>query len=208
MEATEGPARGLSYTSIAKWYVLRVHARREKWIANALRTIGNTVCLPLHGSLRQWSDRRTRIDVPVFPGYVFCQFNSATGAQIFQVPGVLSILGSGGRATPIEPEEVQALQVLERAKVSADPWPCLKAGDWVVIESGALDGLIGILQDSRKSARVVVSVSLLNRAVAVEVDRASVRPISPPKYASPCSLTAVAGRPSDCSVLRQPGTII
>jgi transcription antitermination factor NusG len=185
MQVCEGSAREPNDMQDAPWYVLQVHTRREKWIAHALRTSGKTVCLPLQDSLREWSDRRTRVELPLFPGYVFCQFDLASGASIFEVPGVLSIVGSGGRGIAIEPEEAQALQALERAKVSVDPWPCLKAGDWVVVESGALYGLIGILLDSRKTARVVVSMTLLNRAVAVEVDRAAVKPVKQPKQYAP-----------------------
>jgi hypothetical protein len=76
---------------------------------------------------------------------------------------------------PLEPDEVQSLRVLERVKVQVDSQPFLYVGDWVVIEGGPLDGLIGILKGNRNSTRVIVSVGLLQRSVAVELDRASVR---------------------------------
>ena len=159
----------------SSWYVLRVHSRREKWIAQGLRTAGHEVCLPLTSSRRRWSDRSKNIEWPIFPGYVFCQFDTGDRVPILQTPGVLSILGTAGKAMPLAPEEVQSLRVLERATVQVDSQPFLYVGDWVVIEGGPLDGLIGILKGNRKSTRVIVSVGLLQRSVAVELDRASVR---------------------------------
>jgi transcription antitermination factor NusG len=174
----DGRTSGVTLVSAepqTSWYVLRVHSRREKWIARGLRTAGHEVCLPLTSSLRRWSDRSKNVDWPIFPGYVFCQFESRNRVPVLQTPGVLSILGIAGKAVPLEPYEVQSLQVLERATVRVDSQPFLYVGDWVAIEGGPLDGLIGILKDSRKSTRVIVSVSLLQRSVAVELDRASVR---------------------------------
>jgi transcription antitermination factor NusG len=152
-----------------------VYTRREKWVAEALRTAGYEVCLPLQSDLRRWSDRRRLIEWPIFLGYVFCSFDGRDRVPIVQTPGVLEILGNGGKAIPLEAEEVQALRVLERAKAQVDPWPYLKTGDWVVIEGGPLDGLTGIIKDSRKSVQLIVSVGLLQRSVAVEIDRAFVR---------------------------------
>jgi len=159
----------------ASWFVLRVHSRREKWIAQGLRSAGHQVCLPLTSSPRRWSDRSKNIEWPIFPGYVFCQFESRNRVPILQIPGVLSILGVAGKAMPLEPDEVQSLQVLERATVQVDSQPFLYVGDWVVIHGGPLDGLIGILKGNRKSTRVIVSVGMLQRSVAVELDRSAVR---------------------------------
>jgi transcription antitermination factor NusG len=163
------------------WYVVQVHSRREKWVANTLGTVANEVCLPLQAVDRRWSDRQKSIEVPVFPGYVFALFDIREKPRILSVPGVLALLGSGSRAIPLDRQEIQALQVLERTKVQVQQWPFLRAGDWVVMDGGPLDGLVGFLQESRKATRVVVSVNLLHRSVAAEVDRAFVRPTNPPK---------------------------
>lgn len=167
--------------SSGSWFAVRVRARRERSVAEGLKNLGFAVCLPLQSSFRRWSDRRKRVEIPIFEGYTFCRFEVADRSKILGTPGVISILGSRGRPTPIEPAELLALQVLERAKVAVRPWPYLKAGDSVIIDGGALDGLVGVLQQAKKSTHVVVSVGLMQRSVAVEIDRAFVRPISPLK---------------------------
>ncbi|MDP8989499.1 MAG: hypothetical protein M3N41_05380, partial [Acidobacteriota bacterium] len=123
---------GSASATTPPWYVLRVHTRREKWIAEGLRNAGYEVCLPLQRNRRRWSDRSGIVERPIFPGYVFCSFDRRDRGPIVRMSGVLEILGNGGKAAPLAPEEVQALRVLERAKVPVDPWPYLKTGDWVV----------------------------------------------------------------------------
>lgn len=189
MSKSEVSGRAASATVSCAWYVLQVHARRERWVSNWLIREGYEVCLPLRSSFRQWSDRNQRIESPVFSGYVFCKFDILQRTSILQTPGVLSILGNKGQAIPLELAELQALQVLERAKVEVLPWPFLKAGDCVMIAGGPLDGLVGILENYKKSARVVVSIGLLQRSVAVEIERSAVKPINPRKR-GPSSATA------------------
>jgi len=89
-------------------------------------------------------------------------------------------LGCGRQAMPLDPEEVCALQALERAKAAVEPWPFVKAGEWVCITHGALEGLTGMVVKCKKGLRVVVSVALLQRSVAVEVDRLQIRPTKSP----------------------------
>ena len=193
MNVCEGSGREPSYRDDVSWFALQVHTRREKWIAHALRASGKTVCLPLQYNVKEWSDRRMRVELPLFPGYVFCQIDHTSGPSVFEVPGVLSIVGSAARGIPIDPEEAKALQVLELARVNVEPWPCLKTGDRVIVEGGALDGLVGILLESKKNARVVVSMTLLNRAVAVEVDRAAIRPVTPFKQYASVRVPVISG---------------
>src|SRR5579871_5208373 len=162
------------------WYVLQVCPRREKWIADALRTKEYQVCLPLNFDRRQWSDRRKIVEVPVFPGYIFCEFDSNLQNPILETPGVFSILRTGRKPTPLEPDELQALRVLERAEVPMEPWPYLAVGDRVVVVGGVLDSLTGVLQNVKKVTRVVISVNLLQRAVSVEVPREFVKPLDEP----------------------------
>jgi transcription antitermination factor NusG len=117
--------------------------------------------------------------LPLFPGYVFCRLQPSSRLPVLTTPGVVSIIGSGKTPQPVEPEELAAIQSLVRSGMPAIPWPFLKAGERVRIEHGALVGIEGILTAVKKESRVVLSVTLLQRSVAVEVDRNFIRPILP-----------------------------
>ena len=160
------------------WFAIYVQARHEKSVVSILHIKGYETCLPVVRSKREWSDRDKWLDVPAFPGYVFCRFEAERRSPILATPGVVSVVGSRQAPIAVEPEEMDSLLKLERAKHNAQAWPYLETGEKVRIEGGSLHGLTGILADCSKPARVVVSVSLLQRSVAVEVDRARVSPVS------------------------------
>lgn len=167
---------------MVSWFALYVRSRHEKVVATLLRMKGFETCLPLVKSLRQRVDREKWIDVPAFPGYVFCEFDSTHRAPIASTSGVVSVVSAGKDLLQVEPHEILRLQALERISPVVEPWPYLAAGQEVRIEGGPFDGLTGFLTDCRKVTRVVVSLSLLLRSVAVEVDRARVVPVLPSKF--------------------------
>jgi transcription antitermination factor NusG len=148
-------------------------------VAASLRSKGFEELLPLYRSRNRWSDRVKDVDLPLFPGYVFCRLQPSSRLPVLTTPGVVSIIGSGKTPQPVEPEELAAIQSLVRSGMPAIPWPFLKAGERVRIEHGALVGIEGILTAVKKESRVVLSVTLLQRSVAVEVDRNFIRPILP-----------------------------
>jgi len=162
------------------WFAVYVQTKHEKVVASMLKTKGFNICLPLTRTLRKWSDRRKEVEAPVFPGYVFCEFNPERRTPLLQTAGVVRILGAGKDVIPLEPAEITALRTLERTKVPVEPWPFLNKGQWVRIEAGPLTGLTGVVADSKSGFRVVVSVSLLQRSVAVEVNRSQVSPANSP----------------------------
>lgn len=161
------------------WFAVYVQPRHEKTVASMLRNKGHEICLPIIRTRREWCDRTKWLDLPAFPGYLFCQFEAERRTPILSTPGVVGIVGAGKMPIPIGQEEIDSLVTLERTNALAEPWPYLEMGQPVRIEGGALDGLSGILCDCRKPARVVVSVALLHRSVAVEVDRERVIPVRP-----------------------------
>jgi transcription antitermination factor NusG len=148
-------------------------------VAASLRSKGFEELLPLYRSRNRWSDRVKDVDLPLFPGYVFCRLQPSSRLPVLTTPGVVSIIGSGKTPQPVEPEELADFQSLVRSGMPAIPWPFLKAGERVRIEHGALVGIEGILTAVKKESRVVLSVTLLQRSVAVEVDRNFIRPILP-----------------------------
>ena len=182
-------------TGMFDWFALYVQSRHEKAVAQALAARGFESCLPLTRTLRDWSDRRVVVEEPVFPGYVFCKFDSNVRTPILRTTGVVRILGVGKELVPLEKEELGALQVLERTKVPVEQWPFVGEGDRVRIEGGPLDGLAGVVTKCKGGLRVLVSVFLLQRSVAVEVGRCRIRRTdSSPARKSPTAAPLAAGR--------------
>jgi transcriptional antiterminator NusG len=127
------------------------------------------------------------VDAPLFPGYVFCQFDALNRLPVLVTPGVLSVVGRGRIPVPVEDSEIDAIQRVVSSGLQAKPWPYLEVGQQVRIQDGALSGLEGILISFRGSRRIVVSVSLLCRSVSLEIERSGVCPIQPMR-------TALVGR--------------
>lgn len=159
------------------WYALQVRPRHEKITAWALRNKGFEDFLPLYTAVRRWSDRMKEVEEPLFTRYVFCRFGLEDKLAILTTPGVNSIVGIGKNPMPVEPNEMSALQAIVRSGAPAVPWPFLRVGETVRIDAGPLSGLEGILLDFRNQRRLIVSVTLLQRAVAVEVKRLWVTPM-------------------------------
>jgi len=156
------------------WYALRVKGRHEKKTAVLLQDKGYEYFLPLFTSTRHWSDRIKEIEFPLFPGYLFCRFGPHERVPILKTSGVLSIVGIGTMPTPVDPGEIAGIQAIVRSELPVQPWPFLQIGQRVRIDSGALCGLQGIIVHVKSQTRLVVSLTLLQRSVAVEIDSARV----------------------------------
>jgi transcription antitermination factor NusG len=133
--------------------------------------------LPVYRSRRRWSDRTQELDLPLIPGYVFCRFDLTNRMPILKTPGVVQIVGAGKKPEPVDEIEMQSLITAVEAGVHLQLWPFLKAGQRVSIEEGPLRSLEGILVSTKGKDQLILSVSLLQRSVAVAVDRRWIRPI-------------------------------
>lgn len=161
-------------TTDARWMAVRVRSRFEKIAAEALSQRGYEYFLPLIRSTRTWSDRVKRLDLPLFPGYLFCRFSLQNRVPVLECPGVMQIVGIGKTPVPVDDGEITALQAVVQSGLPLAPCDFLQVGERVRIRSGALADVEGILMEVRKHHRIVVSVSLLRRSVAVELDREAV----------------------------------
>src|SRR5580700_32391 len=161
------------------WFALRVKSRSEKIVSTIARNKGFEEFLPLYQSRRRWSDRFKSVDVPLFPGYMFCRLNPEFRLPLLTIPGVLSFVGIGKVPVPIDDAEIDTIQRTLGAGLLAEPYPFLEVGQRVRLAEGPLAGLEGLLVEVRKQHRILVSVSLLKRSVAVEIDRHWVRPLDP-----------------------------
>jgi transcription antitermination factor NusG len=133
--------------------------------------------LPLYESVRRWKDRRVKLGLPLFPGYVFVHMPLRERLRVLQVPGVAKLVGFGGMPTALPEGEIEALRMSLENGVRAKPHPYLTMGRRVRVDSGPLAGLQGILVRRRKEARFVVSVDLISRSMAVEIDEADLKPV-------------------------------
>ncbi len=158
------------------WYALTVAPRKEKVTAQTLQRAGFEGFLPLYSSERFWSDRIKTLEKPLFPGYVFCRFDMRVRPAILRTPGVVSIVSFGKTPEPVDDGEVAALQSVCRSGLAATPWPTPEVGSKVRLHEGPLRGLEGILVEDKKT-RLVLSLTLLQRSVAVEIDRAWIEPV-------------------------------
>ena len=163
-----------------KWYALHVHARKEQLVASQLQTRNLECFLPTYKSLRKWSDRTKEIRQALFPGYVFCRFDYENRQPVVMTTGVTQVVGTGKVAIPIADPEIQALQGAVSSGIPAQPWPYLRTGEYVQVNYGHLTGLQGILVNFKGNHRVVLSVTLLQRSLALEVELDWLSPLTEP----------------------------
>jgi transcription termination/antitermination protein NusG len=159
------------------WFALRVKSRCEKMVASIAHQKGFEEFLPLYQSRRRWSDRYKSVELPLFPGYVFCKLAIERRLPLLTVPGVLHFVGIGRMPAPMDPAEIAAIQTAIQSGLSTEPWPFLAVGQRVKLEAGPLAGMEGFLEEVRKEHRLIVSVTLLQRSVAVEIERDWARPL-------------------------------
>ena len=166
--------------SHARWFALSVRANRESVVADILQSKGYEVFSPVYRSRRVWSDRIKELDLPLFAGYIFSRFDLAQRtAPVLTTPGVVRVIGFGGRAVPLDEQEIEAVRTIVNSGVPAQPLSHFSSGDKVRIMHGPLAGLEGTLIEAKKRHQLVVSISLLQRSVSVDIDRAWVQPVLP-----------------------------
>ena len=163
------------------WYALQVRSRKENYVAAHILGQGFECLLPTYKSIRQWSDRKKELEQPLFPGYLFCRFDFQARRPLITIPGVLQILGNGRIGIPVSDDEISALRLAVTSGMPKQPWPYLEVGQRVRVNYGTLTGLEGILVNVKGNHRVILSVTLLQRSVAMEVDTAWLSPVTETK---------------------------
>ncbi len=159
-------------TEEPNWYAVHTVARHEKRVAQQLQEAGVVNFLPLMQQIRQWSDRRMAVEVPLFSCYAFVRMaqTAQERLRVLRTPGVLSFVGSERVGTPIPSQEIENLQKAIREKLPCAVHPFVQAGKRVRIRGGVLNGLEGILMEQPGSKRLVVSVELLRKSVCIQVE--------------------------------------
>jgi transcription antitermination factor NusG len=173
---TEFVKRDTGISSQLPWFALQVRSQREGSVADHLDGKGYELFLPLYKCRKRWSDRVKEVEAPLFPGYLFCRFDPYDRLPVLKTPWVLQIVGFNNAPAPVDEEEISAVRTLVSSGVPTQPWPFVEIGDRVRIEGGPFHGVVGILSQFKDHRRLVVSITLLQRSVAVEIDSAMVTP--------------------------------
>ena len=152
-----------------QWYAAYTSANHEKRVAQQLQSRTVEHFLPVYESVRRWKDRRVRLQLPLFPGYVFVRLALRDRLRVLQIPGVARLVGFDGRPTPVPAEDVEAIRAC-LAGHGVQPHPYVRRGQRVRVLSGPLAGFSGIVVRQRNRTRFVVSFDVLERSVAVEIN--------------------------------------
>ena len=160
-----------------RWYALYTCANHEKRVAAELSSRTVEHFLPLYSSLRRWKDRRVRLDLPLFPGYVFVRLAVQDRLRALEVPSVVRLVGFNNQPAALPDEEMEILRSGLRQRSGAEPHPFLTVGRRVQITGGPFAGLEGVLKRKSNSLRVIISLNLIQRSLAVGVDVADIVPI-------------------------------
>jgi transcription antitermination factor NusG len=159
-----------------QWYAVYTRSRHEKIIGRQLERGLVDYFLPLYETVRKWKDRRAKVQLPLFPGYLFVHIALRDRLRILQLTGVVGLVGTNGTPIPLPQTDIETIREALKHGVHAEPHRYLQVGSRVRIRSGPLEGLTGILRMKKGQMRVVVSVELIMRSIAVDVDAADIEP--------------------------------
>lgn len=171
MQLDTGSSEGYGTTC---WYALHVRCNHEQAVSRGLRCRGVSHFFPCYDSVRQWKDRRVKLQTPLFPGYLFVRIGLGDRMLVVTVPNVVSLVGNRAGPTPVPPEQIDWIQRgIEHGNALPHEW--LAVGRRVLIVEGPMAGVEGILVSKRNSRRVIVALESIAQAFAVEVDASQLR---------------------------------
>jgi transcription antitermination factor NusG len=160
-----------------RWYALYVRSRHEKVVESGLRGKGYAAFSPFYRTKRKRVDRIAVIDVPLFPGYVFCHFDSNKRLPILTTPGIVGVVGPRNKPEPVDDTEIASIRTVALSGRSVQPWPFLGSGQRIRVQAGPLTGAEGIFLRVKDECNLVISITLLQRAVSVVIEKDAVAPL-------------------------------
>ena len=162
-----------------EWFALYTRSRFEKKMLSELTDRSVEVFLPMREILSRWKDRKKRIWIPLFPGYIFINHidTPENRFRILNIPGAVRFVSLEGHAQPIPEDQIQYVRRFLESNISIDPYPYMQVGARVEVIAGPLKGIQGILVEKRGRFRFVIQVDLIRQAVSVEIDASDVRSI-------------------------------
>src|ERR1039457_5289328 len=175
-QINSGAVYPTSGTESGNWYALYTYPRHEKLVAEQIERRDISCFLPLYRSVRRWKDRRKELELALFPGYVFVHIALQDKLHVLQVPGAVRLVTFNGQPAALPEQEIECLRN-RQSNSNIEPHPYLRVGRRVRVRSGPMHGLEGIIRRNKDKCRVVFSVDLIMRSVAVEVDEADLEPV-------------------------------
>jgi transcription antitermination factor NusG len=160
-----------------QWYAAYTRSHHEKCVAEQLQTRTVEHFLPLYETVRQWKDRRKRMELPLFPGYIFVRIPLQERLRVLVVPGVVRLVGFDNRPAALPDIEIEALRSVLGRGLRSEPHRYLTVGRRVRVARGALAGMEGVLVRKKGRVRLVLSIDLIRQSAMIEVDSADVGPI-------------------------------
>jgi transcription antitermination factor NusG len=160
----------------SRWYAAYTCANHEKRVREQLEQRSVESFLPVYETVRRWKDRRMRLQLPLFPGYLFVRMAVVDRLRVLQVPGVVRLVGFSGQLAALPDEEIEGLKKGLSGGVRAEPHPFLTAGRRVRVTRGPFEGRRGILLRIKGKLRLVLSIELIMRSVVIDVAIDDVEP--------------------------------
>lgn len=171
LRGSPNPPRGYDEPS---WYAAYTCANHEKRVSEQLEHRSVESFLPLYESLRSWKDRRIKLELPLFPGYVFVHLPLRERLRVLEISGVVRLVGFSGTAVALPDEEIAALRSVLAKRIRVEPFPYLCVGRRVRVKSGPLKDCTGIAVRLKRGFRLVLSLEQIFQSAIAEVDIADV----------------------------------
>ena len=159
------------------WYAVRTRSNHEKRVAERMGHRNIEHLLPLYTSRRQWKDRKVSLSMPLFPGYLFARLRVRERLRVLEVPGVAGLVGIGSQPAPLSDDEIRAVQGCMNPKSGLVPHPYLRVGNRARVRSGPFQGIEGIVVRTDSETRLVISFSLIQSSVTLEIDQIELEPV-------------------------------
>ncbi|MBV8206126.1 MAG: UpxY family transcription antiterminator [Acidobacteria bacterium] len=172
-----------------RWYALHTFSRHEKQVALHLTHKRIEHFLPAYETVHRWKNGARKLQLPLFPGYLFTRISLNERLRVIEIPGVASIVGSSRGPEPVSEEEIERVHRVLNAPGVKEPLPYLGIGDRVLIVRGPLAGIEGILMRIDNRCKVVISVELIMSSMTIEVAEHEIAPVT--DWAAPCVRIAV-----------------
>ena len=162
-----------------KWYVIKTMSRAEKKTAERLYSMGFTTYLPLQTTIKQWSDRKKKVEVPLIPGVLFVNCNELKLIRVGNVQGVHSILKLSGKFAIVRETEIHNLQLLlkDRIEIAEEDFEEIAEGEFVEVVHGPLQGIIATSIEHQRNYKIIIQFESIGRQFTVHVPRSQVRKI-------------------------------
>jgi transcription antitermination factor NusG len=164
---------------LASWFAVQTRPRHERAVATQLETLGFDTFAPVVAEIHHWSDRRKKVELPLFPSYAFVKLcpSPAERVRVLRLFGVNGFVGSRGQGTPIPDKQIDDIQTLLANDIDFALTPFLKIGQRVRVRGGCLDGIEGVLMARNSDQTLVISVEPIQQSLSIRIDGHNVEPI-------------------------------